>query len=1229
MKPVMKRPLFWLVIFLAFVLPENSISAMDLQLPSNNQPRCFGISRGKHFVLGFIDNSDGGRPESRELFILVVAFSNQQTTVTISSKHEIAGEPFQETFVIDAGGFIRTNVPVELVMENTERGHKVLDISASSDVSVYGLMYQDHTTDGFLSIPTNNLGMQYVVTTSRPIDDDNSQFAVIGTEDSTLVQVILRGAVTFEGQSYSPGDVLRFTVNELEAVQIQGRILVDLTGSIIQSDKPVAVFSGNECTNHAGSYCDTVTEQLVPVKSWGQKHIYTAARSDDDNIYRIVAYFGKTNLTIPGLEHQSLEPGEFWEGRLSGSGLVTSSKPALMMQHLASIDGITVDPSIIQVPAEEHFGFVFGFTTPPHSGEDSSGYFNFINIIVKRESRQTVYLNHFPINGTNALVSDVPHTSYISLTVQLPKGEGVYYVEQIDPYSSPLSVIVYGYERAESYGYAAGLSLSSNKKVLRLTPYYLRELGGELFTMTVPCLKTNAISFQIAAKCKFSTGFGDVIVSGERTDSYTVVCITPTFYKNGLTSVYISLDDGESFPYSGIVYVASEDDLPPLVQIQQVNSAYGDGIINLTFDNPIMFSWDPRSLGEEVSHVTVMMQNTDYDNDGNPVLMEGVAVRSNVLNNGSLMIYPSELDSLIGDGLSLQATYLTPSAVCKRALPLVIVWAIRIYKVLKIVKKICNIPKYHFKTTVPTGLPASPCNTGQADRDQNFQEANFANSFFHPGAEKCYRSVNSLPTGAGQQSCYGTDGNILVGSPGGGTADRYSPGDNFWKHQWFDVLPWLCLCKLSSNCEEYYMYRPSDDCSDYDPPRPAGGTGDPHLTSLDGYKFTFNGAGEFLMASSAVHNLTFQARMERYRNTNASVYTAFVLQTNDSSKVQVQMSNMNETLILVDGEPLRLDSLPVKVHHLRGVRIRFNSDMTKINIAVSAGIAVTVYIDTAVMSFIAQLDTKFQGQVQGLLGNLNGNPDDDLQFPNGTILEPGSSLKELHDFGLEWLVAPEESIFTYISPFDYSTYHFPEFSPTFEIPDLNEVSQEIKDLCGDSTECVFDAVITGSLSFAKETLVVTVTITEVKKGLVKIVSCGYPGDVENGSLSGSVYLVNATVDVACDDGFTLKGSSRLTCLEDGQWSSDLPVCDDVNCGFPGDMEKGLAPGIIAGIVVGAVIAVLAICGLIYFFRKRNMKRNNLIYPPPILATLFEQSRIHLFDFQNSSDSHVVQQIQIK
>ena len=141
----------------------------------------------------------------------------------------------------------------------------------------------------------------------------------------------------------------------------------------------------------------------------------------------------------------------------------------------------TVDPSLIQIPSKDQFGFVFGFTTPPYSGEDSEGFFNFINIVVHKDARQTVHLNGSSINSRSADVNErnISGTSYLVITVQLPKGEGVYYVKQTDQLSSPLSVIVYGYELHETYGYAAGLSLPSNKQLFSVTPYYFREIGGE------------------------------------------------------------------------------------------------------------------------------------------------------------------------------------------------------------------------------------------------------------------------------------------------------------------------------------------------------------------------------------------------------------------------------------------------------------------------------------------------------------------------------------------------------------------------------------------------------------------------------------------------------------------------------------------------------------------------------------------------------------------------------
>ena len=223
------------------------------------------------------------------------------------------------------------------------------------------------------------------------------------------------------------------------------------------------------------------------------------------------------------------------------------------------------------------------------------------------------------------------------------------------------------------------------------------------------------------------------------------------------------------------------------------------------------------------------------------------------------------------------------------------------------------------------------------------------------------------------------------------------------------------------------------------------------------------------------------------------------------------------------------------------MHINVNTDLSEVRIAFSAGISLIIFVNSEVMSFIAQLDTKFKGQVEGLLGNMNGSPADDFQFPNGTILNTDSSLQKIHEYGLKWLVTESDSIFEYISPFDYSTYNFPDFVPTFVIPDPNSVSQNIRDLCGDSIECVFDAVTTKSLTFAEETLAVSTTFEIIQKTADGVVNCGDPGEVPNGLVSGPPYFVDDTVEITCHQGYVLEGTATLI-QPDGSWSSNLPRC---------------------------------------------------------------------------------------
>ncbi len=143
-------------------------------------------------------------------------------------------------------------------------------------------------------------------------------------------------------------------------------------------------------------------------------------------------------------------------------------------------------------------------------------------------------------------------------------------------------------------------------------------------------------------------------------------------------------------------------------------------------------------------------------------------------------------------------------------------------------------------------LPPCPPTTQKARRDPQFEidEHKSLISFFHPGADSCFRQriirrlawmdchqtivhtsidlyyfpccVHREHQGSGQQCCYDHAGLLIIGPDSGGTVDLYSPKSNFLGHQLHDVLPYLYCCVGSfPDCNAYYQKRPSSDGTGY------------------------------------------------------------------------------------------------------------------------------------------------------------------------------------------------------------------------------------------------------------------------------------------------------------------------------------------------------------------------------------------------------------------------------
>ena len=65
----------------------------------------------------------------------------------------------------------------------------------------------------------------------------------------------------------------------------------------------------------------------------------------------------------------------------------------------------------------------------------------------------------------------------------------------------------------------------------------------------------------------------------------------------------------------------------------------------------------------------------------------------------------------------------------------------------------------------------------------------------------------------------------------------------------------------------------------------AWGWGDPHITTIDGRRYTFNGLGEYVLLRANNSNFEFQGRTELAPNSNATVFSTFALREDDNVEV--------------------------------------------------------------------------------------------------------------------------------------------------------------------------------------------------------------------------------------------------------------------------------------------------------------------------------------------------------
>uniref|UniRef100_A0A8W8N019 Fibrillin-1 n=1 Tax=Magallana gigas TaxID=29159 RepID=A0A8W8N019_MAGGI len=335
--------------------------------------------------------------------------------------------------------------------------------------------------------------------------------------------------------------------------------------------------------------------------------------------------------------------------------------------------------------------------------------------------------------------------------------------------------------------------------------------------------------------------------------------------------------------------------------------------------------------------------------------------------------------------------------------------------------------------------------------------------------ECCYRmlgSINNL-------------GPLERSLPSAGTILQYNP---FFERRLYtieDLNAREACCIKTKQCNLFYEVRPIPLCYRRSPFNPALNFGDPHIVTLDGKNYTFNGYGEYTMLKISKDSIQFdlQARTDlattaNGTSINATIFSGFVALDQTGSKLQIEMSQ-DKTKMLVrvnDRDLTREFGNESYVSLNQNLSVRWENRTLAASF-LQTSIILRVSLGVRFLISEVVVDNAYSGFAKGLMGNFDGNATNEFILPNGTLLDENATKIErdiYFNFGQKWLVN-EDSLFYYEKGLSYQNYTHPEFQPIF----LDEVNRnkldDAKTKCGSnpSQACIFDYLATGDIALAE------------------------------------------------------------------------------------------------------------------------------------------------------------------
>ena len=379
-------------------------------------------------------------------------------------------------------------------------------LTTSSDkCGVIGFNEEPLSVDAFSVQPFHKRGGTFIaasVTTTNSYQGQlESIILVIAGQSSVAVTVrpTVDGTADVKGNvtSFQKDEILHFVLNLKEVLRIVS--WDDLSGTRIESNKGVTVYSGHECgfPQGEGIECDHMVEQMPSVETWGTEYVTSPllTRRASYSI-KILSAHNDTLVSIKCIDLTTVEP-MIEEEKLFKSGNsytlllnptqfchIQSTRPVLVVQYSTSrmksepIGG----PFMAVVPdAQKLLGNIsfLSIDTEIHR------FHHFASFVFKNSSEP---LHSFSLDGApkDAVYDELDFGADIGtfVSVRMSVEYSGLHVINHDNFGQIFSFLAYGFGKEFSYGYSLGFEKGKSMYAPSMFLFLIKLIYPKYYT---PC----------------------------------------------------------------------------------------------------------------------------------------------------------------------------------------------------------------------------------------------------------------------------------------------------------------------------------------------------------------------------------------------------------------------------------------------------------------------------------------------------------------------------------------------------------------------------------------------------------------------------------------------------------------------------------------------------------------------------------------------------------------------